>query len=168
MTGNGNSDNSDNPIALDEVTVKAKASSSGGLWDSILSFFSFKKSSSEASTEEQPTETKKTQGGMNIFSIIGQLADPIAKIFVSKDNLKLTKLTTEQLKENLKLAEAEQNKEKILLAGKALSLKEAELEQETKQKTMQGVLVIAALALVGYISWLLFSNNSKNSTPKIS
>lgn len=163
-------DNADNPIALGEVTVKAKASGGGGFWDTILSFFSFKKKSSdEASTEEQPTETKKTQGGMNIFSIIGQLADPIAKIFVSKDNLKLTKLTTEQLKENLKLAEAEQDNQKIILAGKALALKEAELEQETKQKTLQGGIIIAALAVLAFIAWLLFSNNnSKNSTPKVS
>lgn len=105
-----------------------------------------------------------------ILGAIGAIADPIAKIFVSKENVKIAKITNEQLKEQLKVAEQEEDLQKIALASKALELKQTESKQDTNQKALQGLVVVAGLGLLGLISWLLFSNNSskKNSTPKVS
>ncbi|WP_337045341.1 hypothetical protein [Emticicia sp. 17c] len=104
-----------------------------------------------------------------IFAAIGSIADPISKIFVSKDNVRIAKITTEQLQQQLKIAEQEEDTQKIALASKALELKQTTAKQETNQKVLQGVVVMAGLGLLGLISWLLFSkNDKKNSTPKVS
>ena len=100
-----------------------------------------------------------------ILATIGSLAKPIADIFVSKENTRLQKVTLAQLETQLEIAKEEQNKQKIILAEKALELKQEEAKQETNQNALQGVVVIAALGLLGFISWLLFG---KKSNPEIS
>ncbi|MBA4849038.1 hypothetical protein [Emticicia sp. BO119] len=100
-----------------------------------------------------------------ILATIGSLAKPIADIIVSKDNLKLQKVSLEQLQEQVEIAKQENDKQKIVLAQKALELKQEEAQQETNQKVLQGVVVIASLGLLGTIMYFLFG---KVNNPKIS
>ncbi|WP_337044234.1 hypothetical protein [Emticicia sp. 17c] len=100
----------------------------------------------------------------SILAAIGAIADPIAKIFVSKDNVKIANITTEQLKQQLAIAQEEKDVQKIALASKAIELKETETKQLTNQKALQGLLVVAGLGLVGFIAYLLFGEKKKKET----
>lgn len=102
----------------------------------------------------------------SILATIGAIADPIAKIFVSKDNVKIARITKEQLQEQLKIAEQEKDVQKIALASKAIELKETESKQDTNQKALQGVLVVAGLGLLGFITWLLFGGKKEQKPSK--
>ncbi|MBA4849504.1 hypothetical protein [Emticicia sp. BO119] len=103
-----------------------------------------------------------------ILATVGSLAKPIADIFVAKENTKLSKISVEQLEEQIKLAEAEQDTQKIALASKALELKQEEAKQETNQQVVQWLIVASALGLLGFIAWLLFGTKKEKKTAQSS
>lgn len=162
-----------NPFELDGVTVRAKAKKRGllgSIGDFFSNLFSSKKTieSSTSANGSIPIVIQRTKTPIlpGILATIGELAEPLASIFVAKEQTKIAQTSVQALEQQLKIAQTENDRAKIQVSIEEIELKEEYEQQETYRKAINGGMILSVVALVGFVIYVIFGKGNKDALPR--
>ncbi|RFS16080.1 hypothetical protein [Emticicia sp. C21] len=161
------------PYELEGVTVKGKAKKKG-LFASIGDFFSNLFSSKKTIQRDSsangaiPIVIQRTKTPIlpSILATIGELAEPIASVFIAKEQTKIAQTSIQALEQQLKIAQTENDRAKIQVSIEEIEMKEEFEQQETYRKMINGVMIISVVGLVGFFFYVMFGKGNKDALPR--